>query len=109
MRREAGRRPVRGARPMWERTAGVGAHGWCGSARPVWERDPGHGPGRAGSLRPGGGLPATALRADPRELPPENGAEVPENESSDHTRLCGALRQGAKKSGPQSGGPEQLP
>ena len=64
MRREAGRRPVRGARPMW---------------------------------------------ADPRELPPENGAEVPENESSNHTRLCGALRQGAKKSGPQSGGPEQLP
>ena len=49
------------------------------------------------------------LRADPRELPPENGAEVPENESSNHTRLCGALRQGAKKSGPQSGGPEQLP
>ena len=91
MRREAGRRPVRGARP-------------------VWERDPGHGPGRAGSLRPGGGgLPATALRADPRELPPENGVEVPENESSDHTRLCGVLRQGAKKSGPQSGGPEQLP
>ena len=57
----------------------------------------------------GGGLPPPVWGADPRELPPENGAEVPENESSNHTRLCGALRQGAKKSGPQSGGPEQLP
>ena len=91
MRREAGRRPVRGARP-------------------VWERDPGHGPGRAGSLRPGEACPQRSCgRTPPRELPPENGAEVPENESSNHTRLCGALRQGAKKSGPQSGGPEQLP
>ena len=33
---------------------------------------------------PCGGLPATAFRADPRELPPENATEVPENESSDH-------------------------
>ena len=96
MRREAGRRPV------WERTAGVGAHGRCGSAIRGMARE---GPARFAR----GGLPATQLRADPRELPPENGAEVPENESSDHTRLCGALRQGAKKSGPQSGGPEQLP
>lgn len=90
MRREAGRRP------MWERTAGVEARSGA------W-------PGKGRLASPGGGLPATQLRADPRELPPENGAEVPENESSDHTRLCGALRQGAKKSGPQSGGPEQLP
>lgn len=96
MRREAGRRPVRGARPVLERTAGVGARSGA------W-------PGKGRLASPGGGLPATQLRADPRELPPENGAEVPENESSDHTRLCGALRQGAKKSGPQSGGPEQLP
>ncbi len=103
MRREAGRRPVRGARPVWERTAGVGVHGWCGSAIRGMARE---GPAR---FARGGGLPATQLRADPRELPSENGAEVPENESSDHTRLCGALRQGAKKSGPQSGGPEQLP
>ena len=59
--------------------------------------------------RPGGAPPPRRGGPDPRELPPENGAEVPENESSNHTRLCGALRQGAKKSGPQSGGPEQLP
>jgi hypothetical protein len=102
MRREAGRRPVRGARPVWERTAGVGTHGWRGSAI--------RGMAREGPARFARGRPArNAVAGGPPELPPENGAEVPENESSNHTRLCGALRQGAKKSGPQSGGPEQLP
>ena len=39
---------------------------------------------RQAAAPPCGGLPATAFRADPRELPPENATEVPENESSDH-------------------------
>ena len=39
---------------------------------------------RQAAAPPCGGLPATAFRADHRELPPENATEVPENESSDH-------------------------
>ena len=39
---------------------------------------------RQAATPPCGGLPATAFRADHRELPPENATEVPENESSDH-------------------------